>query len=171
MSIFMCYNFHRSVISVTVWLMRLIWNEEVSALTLMRLQWYFNITEQMGNSELIYFFFFFSFLQLPVLLRNRWWVGGWAECGVKIKSNENESQLLQSQAGYKYIHIDTRTCIRFSTRGWHYISCSVGGAMRGMYNSSMWDWTRGYLVHPSEPPERITVVSVWCTLLRGRTSV
>lgn len=80
-------------------------------------------------------------------------MSGWAYCGVKIKSKENESPFPQSQSGYKYIHIDTRILIRFSTRGWHYISWSVGGVMRGMYNSSMWDSTEGELLYPSEAPK------------------
>lgn len=100
-------------------------------------------------------------LILLLLRINRWWVGGWVDWGVKIKSKENESPFPQSRSGYKYIHIDTHTHIWFSTRGWHYISWSVGGVMRGMYNSSMWDSTEGWLLYPSEPLEHIANVLGW----------
>lgn len=83
------------------------------------------------------------------------WMGGWGggggeggrERGVKIKSKENESPSPHSRSGYKYIHVDARVRarIRFSARGWHYISRSVGGVMRGMYNSSVRDSTGGVL--------------------------
>lgn len=63
--------------------------------------------------------------------------------GVKIKSKENESPSPHSRSGYKYIHVDAcvRARIRFSARGWHYISFSVGGVMPAMYNSSARDST------------------------------
>lgn len=69
------------------------------------------------------------------------------ERGVKIKSKENESPSPHSRSGYKYIHVDVRVRarIRFSARGGDYISRSVGGVMRCMYNSSVRDSTGGRL--------------------------
>lgn len=53
--------------------------------------------------------------------------------GVKIKSRADESPLPPSPSGYKYLHQDAGTHVWFPTRGWRYVSRSVGGVVPGMH--------------------------------------